>query len=421
MRQPVKRYSFIIVSLLLMTSTLAACTNFPQSGDMGPYRQGDSVGSCKAESFPRLTTRTALASSTQSIYFVSGVHLYALNAGNGAIHWCMYASNSNSNQQLQGTISRLRMPSPPDGLTALTVNGAAIYATSLNGYTYAFNATSGRMLWHQNTGGDNTSAPTVGGNTVYIGSGNVYALDAHSGTVHWQFPTPDVVTSSPVLVNGFLYFGSYGNRVYALDAASGKKRWEYPTGGRVYVAPVIDQGEVYFGAGDDQALLSALNAQNGQRLWSLSTPIDGNSSLLAAHGLLYVQINHRLFALNEHNGTAVWQSPVGSPIRSLLVNGILYASSFDNGLYAFNAQNGRLLWHNPLNKMGAGVTTAPVLLNGTLFVETIDEGGNPSQSSQPRQAILHALDARNGIENWYASVAWNISTIDVAASGGSTE
>lgn len=416
MQRSTPKYTFIVIVILLMANTLVACTNSPKSGDMRPYRQGDSVGSCNARSLPALTTRTASASSTQSIYFVSGVHLYALNAGNGATRWCRYASNINSNQQLQGDISLLLgPPAPPDGLTALTVNGTTIYVTSLNEYTYAFNTNSGALLWHQNTGAANTSAPTVVGDTVYIGSGNVYALDAHSGTVRWQFPTPDVVTSSPVLVNGLLYFGSYGNRVYALDAATGKKRWEYLTGGRVYVAPIIDQESVYFGAGDDQVFLSALNAQNGQRLWSLNTPIDGNSSLLAAHGLLYTHINDMLLALNEQNGTIVWQSPISSPMHPLLANGILYVATFNNGLYAFNAQNGTLLWHDPLNKMNAGVTTSPVLLNSTLFVETIDEGGNPSQSPQPRQAILHALNARSGIENWYASVPWNISTIDVAA------
>ena len=208
------------------------------------------------------------------------------------------------------------------------------------------------------------------------------------------------------------HLGSYGNRVYALDAATGKKRWEYSTGGRVYAAPVIDHGSVYFGAGNDQVLLSALNAQNGRRLWSLSTPIDGDSSLLAANGLLYVNIDHILFALNGQNGATVWQSPISSPIRPLLVNGVLYVASFDNGMYAFNAKNGTLLWHTPLNKMAVEMATAPVMLNGTLFIETIDEGGDPYQ---PRQAVLHALNARNGIENWYASVAWNISTIDVAA------
>ena len=301
-----KRCGLITLSFLLLTNALLACANLPQSGKVGSSYQGDRVGLCKAQSLPTLTTKTTSTSLLQSIYFISGVHLYALNAGNGALRWCMYASNSNSNQQLQGDISWLSgPPPPPDGFTALTVNSSIIYATSLNGYTYSFNANSGAMLWHQNTGFANTSAPTAAGNMVYVGSSNIYALDAQNGRVRWQFPTPDVVTSSPVLVNGLLYLGSYGNRVYALDAVTGKKRWEYPTEGRVYVAPVIDQGSMYFGAGNDQVLLSALNTQNGQRLWSLSTPIDGNSSLLAAHGLLYVQINHSLFALNEHNGTTV--------------------------------------------------------------------------------------------------------------------
>jgi hypothetical protein len=165
-------------------------------------------------------------------------------------------------------------PPRPDGFTGLTVSNGIIYAVSMNGYTFAFQASSGRVLWRRETGFANTSAPVVVGDVAYVGSGDVYALNAQDGSVRWRYPTPDVVTSSPVIVNGVLYAGSYGDRVYALNATTGARLWQYDTGGRVYVDPVVADGTVFFGSGDGGSSLYAINAQDGKLVWHNSMLVD---------------------------------------------------------------------------------------------------------------------------------------------------
>ena len=411
MQPTVKKRFLFLPLLLLLANLLVACgTNTTQ---VSQQPMGDSVGPCGSQFLPALTTIHPSAASAQSVYFISGVHLYSLNAGNGALRWCIHASNARSSpaMALQGNVLSAMPgpPPPPDGLSALTVSNHTVYVCSENNYTYAFDANSGAMLWHQNTGFANTSAPTRVDGVVYVGSDSIYALNARNGGVQWRYPTQDVVTSAPVVVNGVIYTGSYDGNIYALNAANGAKHWSYQAGGRVYVAPIVDHNMVYFGAGNDSVILSALNAQTGKRLWSLNMSIDAGSSLAIADGILYAGINGSLYALNAQTGAKLWHYPMTTPLQPLISNGILYVASFQAGMYALNPKNGTLLWHDPLNSMHTGDATQPVILGSRLFVETIDLGTSSSK------AILHALNVGNGAEDWYADISWNISTIDVAA------
>ena len=404
-----KGLSGTISALLLVISLLAACgTTTPPSTGSYSSSAGTVVGKCSEQFWP-VTKLTATAPlSSQSVYFVSGVHLYAINASNGAMRWCI-AATVNTDSSLANASSLLSMegpPAPPDGFSSPTVSNRVIYVCSMNTYTYAFNSATGALRWKHNTSFANTSAPTVLDSTIYVGSGNIYALNARDGSQRWQFATPDVVTSSPVIVNGVLYAGSYGNHVYALDAVSGARRWQYDAGGRVYVDPVVAGGTVFFGSGDDGPTLYAVNAADGKLLWHSNMSVD--SSLAVANGVLYIGSNNYLYALNPYNAAILWRRPLATQFNILIANGIIYAATDSAGMYALNAGDGTLLWHNALNPMHAGEITIPVLMKGELYVETIDEGISPST------AILHALNASTGVENWSDSVAWNISSIGVA-------
>ncbi len=215
----------------------------------------------------------------------------------------MYASRaSNSQLALANATTFLFRDGPPplpDGFTGLAVSHGIIYVNSMNGYTYAFQASSGTLLWKHDTSGA-ASVPVVVDDTVYVGSGTIYALNTKDGSVRWSYATSDVVSTSPVIVNGVLYVGSYDAHVYALNAATGARLWQYATGGRVYVDPIVANGTVFFDAGDDETTLYAVNAQNGKLVWQKSMLVA--SSLAFSHNILYAGAENDLYGLNSHNG-----------------------------------------------------------------------------------------------------------------------
>lgn len=405
-----KKIILFLPLFFLLASLLAACGTNTSVFNQQPV--GDGVGACSTPFQPVLTTMRPSSASAQSVYFISGVHLYALNAGNGTLHWCIHASNLRSNPAMaqRGDILPVVFgpPAPLDGFSGLTVNNGVVYAGSMDNYTYAFNARSGALLWHQQTGAVDASSPTAVRDTVYVNSDTIYALNAQNGTVRWKYPTQDVVTSSPVLVNGLIYAGSYDGNIYALNATNGTKRWSYQAGGRVYVPPIVDHNVVYFGAGDDTITLFALNAQTGKLLWSQNTSISAGASLAVANDVLYAGSNNALFALNAQTGATLWRSPIATPLHPLVANGVLYVTSENGGLYALNPKSGALLWQNTLDETQSMYISRPVILENKIYVEALD------MSTSPSKVMLHALNVNNGGEDWYTSVAWNISTVGVA-------
>ena len=106
--------------------------------------------------------------------------------------------------------------------------GGVAYVGSWNGYEYAFNLTTGAVLWKTYLGvtvGDSdcdpqtagvSSAATVLNGVVYVGGGADYwyALNASTGAVLWDVYTGDSSAaggmynwSSPLIFNGYAYIG----------------------------------------------------------------------------------------------------------------------------------------------------------------------------------------------------------------------
>ena len=124
------------------------------------------------------------------------------------------------------------------------VNGV-VYIGSENHHFYAFNATTGVLLWSY-TSGDiiDPSAAVVKG-VVYIGSAdnNMYALNASTGTLIWSSTLGGrIVGSSPTVVNNIVYVGASDDKLYALYAPTGALLWTYTSGAPIGSRPLLPMG-----------------------------------------------------------------------------------------------------------------------------------------------------------------------------------
>ncbi len=98
-------------------------------------------------------------------------------------------------------------------LRAAAVANGVVYVTS--DALYAFNATTGALLYK--TAWTPAYVPTVANGVLYVGgpSHNLYAVDAGTGAVLWSYPTGNWVEVAPTVVNGMLYFASLDGNFYA--------------------------------------------------------------------------------------------------------------------------------------------------------------------------------------------------------------
>lgn len=366
------------------------------------------VEHCSAQLQPKVTLSSTSQSSSQLVYFSNNSRLYALNAGSGAFRWCV---------QLTAFPDDAEAGIPFVTFPALTVSGNHLYADDGEGYTDAFDGTSGAQLWSYNT---NTSqseiSPVVVKNIVYSGDDTLYAFNAQSGNVLWKYQMEIYQSGSgtgssslePFVENGIVYTvstsgGMQGNSVsylHALNATSGAKRWVVPqepdSQYQIDSAPLV-AGNTLFVVLNGK--VTALDVQNGSKvLWQEHT---SDESLLAVSGsLLYVARSSNsgqsatIQALDSKTGDVRWSVPapdITAHLRFLVNGNSLYLTGAQS-VEALNASDGSQIWLKQVESVGP-LMTSPVFWNGTVYV---------GSQGNDHGFLLHALNAQTGEEVWSA-------------------
>ncbi len=186
----------------------------------------------------------------------------------------------------------------------------------------------GDIVWfYRNRHSAVASSPAVVGSVIYFGAGDgyVYAVDAATRKVIWRFQTGAGVFSSPTVVDGVVYVGSSDNHVYALDADTGEHIWRYLTGERVDSSPAVVDGVVYVGSFDDHVY--ALDAATGALIWRFHSRDSIDSSPAVADGVVFFgSIDRHVYAVDAATGELRWRFPTGHFVRSspAVVDGVVY-------------------------------------------------------------------------------------------------
>jgi outer membrane protein assembly factor BamB len=259
------------------------------------------------------------------------------------------------------------------------------------------------VKWRTNIGGGCFASASVVDGKLYTADtgsadGKLHALDAATGQELWTFPSDalrgDHAWTSPPVANGVVYFGV--NRpipvVYAVNATTGQEIWHH-TGpiANIVSSPALESGRIYVAFTD--GTIRALDATNGQVIWSVNHPGGANSSPAVAGGRLYIAIHNRgLLALDANTGSELWLAPMPGPQWSspAVENGRVFVGSRDDHkLYAFDAVTGDILWTATTNDW---VQTSPAVAAGVVYI------GNNSGN-------VYAFELETGNLVWQRAVA----------------
>ncbi|TKJ35046.1 MAG: hypothetical protein CEE38_16450 [Planctomycetes bacterium B3_Pla] len=108
--------------------------------------------------------------------------------------------------------------------TAPVVSDGRIYVVDGSGVTFCIDASTLRILWKSDTGGEkancnNVSSPAIAGRYLHFGTmaGYYYVLDKTSGDVVKKIPCGEPILSAPVVAGGRVYFATLGSQVYAVE------------------------------------------------------------------------------------------------------------------------------------------------------------------------------------------------------------
>ncbi|MGE0753618.1 MAG: PQQ-binding-like beta-propeller repeat protein [Alphaproteobacteria bacterium] len=280
----------------------------------------------------------------------------------------------------------------------LAFSAGRLYAVSGRGMVVAIDGETGQQLWRKATNIPFRSAPRVEGDKLYAVSidSQVYAFNTTSGDVVWSQrgirETAGMLRSvTPAVSRDLVIVPFPSGEIYALSAGDGRELWmdSLATPSRRMAAaifagiggdPVID-GDVVF-AVSSSGVFSVFNLVNGQKLWeypasSLNTPwISGDYAYLLTS-------DNILVSFMKYNGTVRWATPLPSfedetdKRDAILWNGPVMA----DGRLLLAGSNGQLVQVNAADgtlhrqvEMDDENTSAPVIAGGTLYL--IDQQAN---------------------------------------------
>ncbi|MFP5248748.1 MAG: PQQ-binding-like beta-propeller repeat protein, partial [Acidobacteriota bacterium] len=290
-----------------------------------------------------------------------------------------------------------------------------LYAGDDNGYTYALNAITGKLIWSHYGWNMNMSNPLVDCDRVIVSTGNayfnyektmqyvkgkrtvrgpglnsIYALDRTTGREIWAFHTPGEVMPTPVDIDGFLYVGTGDGHVYKVDAATGKQAWKTDIESFVSMSSPVAGDEYIFVGGTYPNDFFALDRQTGRIVWKTTIPglvATGISDCTPAFadGIVVQEatvesgdptnpVANVLLALDAKTGMLLWQQrmsngpipPAMKTATPMIAAGIVYEGSPVSGNYhAFQLKTGKKLWTVHL---GSQIRAGAAVFGGIAYI-----------------------------------------------------
>lgn len=167
--------------------------------------------------------------------------------------------------------------------------------------------------------------------------GTIYALNAITLEKEWDYSTGSKIWSAPSIVGDTLYIGSLDKKLYALNTTDGTKLWEYETGGAISSTPVVYDNKVYIG--DYDCCFYALDAKNGGLIWKFPTDTGSDdepqnwfwAKPVILNGTIYAPcLDGNVYALDASTGNLVNKYVLGNSISSspaVIENSIVVATT----------------------------------------------------------------------------------------------
>ncbi len=289
----------------------------------------------------------------------------------------------------------------------LALSDGKLYVTSGYRFVDALDAATGKKVWEKPVDTQMHAAPTVDGSHVYVTDvdNQIFAFDKSTGDMIWTYqaiaePARLLKSSAPIVSDGVVYAPFSSGEVVALSASGGEVLWEQVLAQSTRTnalseirdisgRPVLYNGTVF--AASHSGVFQAMNAKTGEPVWKVTTD-SVNTPWVAGDVVFLVSLQGELMSVSRETGQIywlqdlnagaqkvkksvfglgrdkkvgklpIWSGPVLASNRLILVNDLGEAVAFD-------PKTGE---RKDSLKLGGAGYIAPIVVGDKLFVVTDD-------------------------------------------------
>lgn len=220
------------------------------------------------------------------------------------------------------------------------------------------------------------------------------------------------LTAGPLAADGKIFTIDTLARVSAFNAGNGKRLWSVQLkmkressteafgGGIAY-----DGGRIYANTG--YGFVAALDAANGGEIWrqNLDVPLRGSPTVSGGR-VFSITYDNQIFAMSADSGAVIWNEAGIAETAGILgaaspaaEEGVVVAAYSSGELYAMRVENGRTTWTDALSPTGQ--LTALSTLSDIDGDPVIDRGRVYAASHSGRTV---AIDLRTGERVWERNI-----------------
>ena len=274
--------------------------------------------------------------------------------------------------------------------SSAAIAGGRVHVGGDDGYLYALDLASGRLVWKYHAKEMIRSSPTVVDDLVIFGDdiGIMHAVAAKTGELRWKFEAEDQIISSANHEGDRIVFGSYDGNVYCLSVRNGRLLWKFETEGRVHGTPGISEGHVVVAGCDEYLHVIGLVDGKGIAKVSMasvsgaSAAIRGSRAFVGTYGSHVLGIDWRASKVAWRFKDPEREFPYMS--SAAVTESAVVVGGRDKRLRALDPETGSVLWTFVTK---GRVESSPVVVGDRVFFGSLD-------------GILYAVDIATGKERW---------------------
>ena len=270
-----------------------------------------------------------------------------------------------------------------------------VFVTTKRGNVFAFNASSGSLIWQKSIGSPLRSSPIAKNNILIVSTieNKTIALDATSGELIWEHEASEEknkLASSPAhLIIGDKVIVTYSSgEIYAISIKDGEEIWEtiisperitvlLPTNNDVPYSPLYHDGIIVLVSAE--GTVYALEENSGEEIWRF----EGNAIIhepWAVSGFIFM-INRfgEIYAISAKSGSTIWRKYLADPkvidednlifTSPIMANGEIYVADNEGTLRAYSPKDGKI---NSVIDIEDNVLQSPVVAGGKMYILSND-------------------------------------------------